>query len=294
MHMQQQVVMLMALLGLLGLLGLASAPQPTDSSSPPVAGPDSGRRGIHWAVGAASDDADFLLGSNSQHWANTSGPVSDITTGILQCCSAVVVNRTGHLLVEYHSQMAPGIFEPYRARGMAVYVDIDPAEGEDEPGTPGPALGLNCSNPPTAAEEELGCVTPGDICNAALARKHAFAAEVLALTIDFDITGVSVDWEYAYGNNQTCFAALWEHVKSVIGPHGKQFAPWVSNGGGWETGPGDADAEWDYWSYLVPAQSAPRISQAQESVATRQLKLILAACVCCMVGSLFGSRSRTS
>ena len=29
-----------------------------------------------------------------------------------------------------------------------------------------------------------------------------------------------------------------------------RFAPWVSNGGGWQSSTGDADAEWDYWSYL--------------------------------------------
>ena len=116
-------------------------------------------------------------GANPGHWGNTSLAVSDITTGILQCCSALVVNRTGHLLVEYISQVNPGVFDNYTRAGLEVYVDIDPAEGEDEPGTPGPAFGLNCSNPPTP--DQKNCVTPGDICNAALSRKDAFAAEVL-------------------------------------------------------------------------------------------------------------------
>jgi hypothetical protein len=65
-----------------------------------------------------------------------------------------------------------------------------------------------------------------------------------------NVTGVSVDWEYSYGNNQTCFVALWAHVAAVLAPHGRKFAPWVDNGGGWQSGPGDADAEWDYRSYL--------------------------------------------
>ena len=72
----------------------------------------------------------------------------------------------------------------------------------------------------------------------------------LAFTLKWEVAGISVDWEYSYGNNQTCFVELWSFVHGVIAPHGKGFAPWVSNGGGWNGGPGNADAEWDYMSYL--------------------------------------------
>ena len=197
------------------------------------------RRGVQWALGVASgkntsgsDVPDFLLGSNPHRWANTSLRVSDITTGILQCCSGLVVNISGHLLIEYpEGEIAPHVFDAYTARGLEVFVDVDPAEGEFEAGTPRPAIGLNCSNPPTADQHD--CTTPADICAAALARKEAFAAEVLAFTLEWGVSGISVDWEYSYGNNQTCFVELFSFVHGVIAPHGKGFAPWVSNGGGW-------------------------------------------------------------
>jgi hypothetical protein len=220
------------------------------------------KRGIQWAVGTVgqgglADPAPFLLGPNPHKWGNTSLSVSDITTGILQCCSGMVINISGHLLEAYPSQTGLHQYNAYAEAGMAVFIDIDPAEGEHERanatvGEPGgPVIGLNCSNPPAAAEKKRGhCVTPADICSAALARKEAFAGEVLAFVLSRNVTGVSVDWEYAYGNNQTCFAALWAHVAAVLAPHGKSFAPWVSNGGGWQGGTGDADAEWDYQSYL--------------------------------------------
>ena len=127
---------------------------------------------------------------------------------------------------------------------MEVYIDIDPAEGEHERsnatvGQPGgPAIGLNCSNPPTATQKN--CVTPGDICSAALARKDDFAAEVLAFVLSRNVSGISIDWEYAYGNNQSCMVSLFSFVAAQLAPHGKGFAPWVSNGGGWQGGPGDA------------------------------------------------------
>ena len=233
-----------------------AATQPVSAPAKPRA-----QRGIQWAVGAVglggpADPAPFLLGSNPHRWGNTSLSVSDITTGVLQCCSGLVINITDHLLEAYPSQTWLHQYDAYAAASMAAYIDIDPAEGEHERanatvGEPGgPAIGLNCSNPPTAAEMKKGCITPADICSAALARKEAFADEVLAFVLSRNVTGVSVDWEYAYGNNQTCFAALWAHVAAVLAPHGREFAPWISNGGGWSSTRGDADAEWDYQSYL--------------------------------------------
>jgi hypothetical protein len=219
---------------------------------PQVAAP--GRRGIEWATGGAPALQPFLLGSNPEHWANTSQPVSDITTGVLQCCAGLGINLTGHLLEVYPSQTQLDMYTPFAQRGVEVYIDIDPAEGEHERanatvGEPGGlAVGLNCSNPPTPTQKH--CVTPGDICSAALARKEAFAAEVLAFVMSRNVSGISMDWEYAYGNNQTCMVALFSFVAAQLAPHGKGFAPWVSNGGGWQSSPGDADAEWDYWSYL--------------------------------------------
>ena len=51
--------------------------------------PLGGRRGIEWATSGSHSLEPFLLGSNPQHWANTTKPVSDITTGVLQCCAGL-------------------------------------------------------------------------------------------------------------------------------------------------------------------------------------------------------------
>eukprot|EP01046_Picozoa_sp_COSAG06_P003188 COSAG06_NODE_120_length_23106_cov_18.311862_30_plen_384_part_00 len=204
------------------------------------------KRGVFWAVGRDSPSAvDFLLGNNTRHWANTSLPVSEMTRGILQCCNSVAINRSGHLLADYHNatqgQLRPGAFAPFRQRDVDVFVDIGAAEG---------AGGLNCSNVPQSGSPNSTCVTPAQICQAALLRKEAFAAEVLALTMDHNLSGVTVDWEYQYGNNQTCFAALWRHVSGVLSVHQKAFAPFVNNGGGWQGPDWYVSTEWDYWSYL--------------------------------------------
>lgn len=209
------------------------------------------RRGVYWGIAAADQGTvSFLLGPNPAHWGNSSLPVSDITKGVVHCCSALVINRTGHLLVAYPDQVKPGAYSPFAAKGVETFVTIAAAEGSFEPGTEAPALGLNCSNPPAAGEEN--CVTPADLCHAALGRKEAFAAEVLAMTLKHNLSGVSVDWEYGYGNDIKCFAALWAYVRSEIGKHGKQFAPWVDNGGGWASNPGMSDDEWSYCTRRAP------------------------------------------
>jgi len=153
------------------------------------------QRGVFWAVGRESPSAvDFLLGNNTRHWANTSLPVSEMTRGILQCCNSVAINRSGHLLADYHnatqSQLRPGAFAPFQQRDVDVFVDIGAAEG---------AGGLNCSNVPQSGSPNSTCVTPAQICQAALLRKEAFAAEVLALTMDHKLSGVTVDWEFNTG-----------------------------------------------------------------------------------------------
>ena len=60
-----------------------------------------------WAASGDPGLQPFLLGSNPQHWANTSLPVSDITTGVLQCCAGLGINLTGHLLEVYPTCTSP-------------------------------------------------------------------------------------------------------------------------------------------------------------------------------------------
>ena len=151
---------------------------------------------------------------------------------------ALVINRTGHLVTAYPCTINASRFAPYRLANMSVFIDIGAATGTAEESCgaaagPFPVLGLNCSNPPqpNAHPPQTDCVTPADLCYAALARKEDFGQEVLSFLVSHDLQGISLDWEDSYGNDMRCFRALWMHVKSIIGPHGKELSPWVSNGG---------------------------------------------------------------
>lgn len=65
-----------------------------------------------------------------------------------------------------------------------------------------------------------GSVTASSVCQAALARKEAYAQELLAIAQRERIAGFATDWEDATGNNMTCFNALWGYVSGVLKPHG--------------------------------------------------------------------------
>ena len=131
---------------------------------------------------------------------------------------------------------------------MSVVVDVGntPAHMACEACKSKAWVGLNCSDPPTAAQHD--CITPADLCAAALARKEQFAQEVLAFTQQYKVDGVSVDWETQSGNDPSCFRDLWSHVVSAIRPHGKTFTAWVTNAGG-QNGGGNT-LEWNYSNYL--------------------------------------------
>jgi hypothetical protein len=215
------------------------------------------RRGLRWAVSAAKPGIDdFLLHDNNGSWANTSLSVTNATLGIdagfMPSGAALVINRSGHLFESYPCTLNASRFAKYRAAGMFATVDVGPADDSHERSCPDMnltvAAGLNCSNPPRPNEHN--CVTPGDLCRAALARKEDFSAELLDYLLRHDLSGVTIDWENPYGNDMPCFRELWMHVKAVIGPHGKSFNPWVSNGGAYTPSRGNADYEWNYTAYL--------------------------------------------
>ena len=215
------------------------------------------QRGLRWAVSAANPGIDdFLLHGNNGSWANTSLSVTNATVGIdagfMPCGAALVINRSGHLLESYPCTLNATRFAKWRAAGMFATVDIGPAHGCHESSCPDRnltiAAGLNCSNPPRP--DQHNCVTPGDLCRAALARKGDFSAELLDYLLSHDLDGVTLDWENPYGNDMPCFRELWMHVKAVIGSHGKTFAPWVSNGGAYTPLKGNDDYEWNYTAYL--------------------------------------------
>eukprot|EP01043_Picozoa_sp_COSAG02_P055487 COSAG02_NODE_6437_length_3569_cov_1.906916_4_plen_416_part_00 len=223
----------------------------------PPGQPPARRRGLRWAVSAANAGIDdFLLHDNNVSWANTSLSVTNATLGIdagfMPSGAALVINRSGHLFESYPCTLNASRFAKWRAAGMFATVDIGPADDSHERSCPDSKLtiaaGLNCSNPPRS--DEHSCVTPGDLCRAALARKEDFSAELLDYLLRHDLSGITVDWENPYGNDMPCFRELWMHVKAVIGPHGKSFSPWVSNGGAYTPNKGNDDYEWNYTAYL--------------------------------------------
>ena len=102
-------------------------------------------------------------------------------------------------------------------------------------------------------------VSASAVCQAALARKEAYAQELLGIAQREKIGGFITDWEDASGNNMTCFNALFAYVSSVIRPKGLQMSMSMDNSN--HQGPMDLNstepwsAEWD-WKGAVDWGSA--------------------------------------
>lgn len=195
----------------------------------PTALPTPVRKQLRWYVGnpAHGDVESFLLGDNPSHLANTTARVDDITGGVYQCCSQFRLNASGQL----QGPAAPG-YNTSAWAGLDMFVSI--------------AAAANC----TAASPTPGCVTPGDICSAALARGSAFVDEVLAMTQVFALRGINLDWEFGYGNNVSCFSALWGSVAAALHARNQQLAISIDDSAGRDFSP-NATAwayEWD-WIY---------------------------------------------
>jgi hypothetical protein len=80
----------------------------------------------------------------------------------------------------------------YVAAGKSVHVNIDPQ-------------GASGTHPTTTAAA---------VCGAALARKEAYAVELLAIARREGLGGYITDWEDAVGNDMACFNALFGYVSS--------------------------------------------------------------------------------
>ena len=242
-------------------------------------------RGIRWAVNEPAAVAPWLL-YGATGWANTSHAVSSATVGII-VQPVFSINTSGSecnnawsivclfsscpdrallsavITASYPDKLNDSSLTAYATAGHDIILDIGPWIGsiggfvDRSGGYTGPTQeGLNCSSL-TTQKEALAkhCVFPDQIIRAALARKEAFAIEVLALLKENKATGFGVDWETSYGNNQTNAAALWGYVKSVIKPHGMKFMPWMTNGGGVDMGPYNFAYCSDYMKLLPFADS---------------------------------------
>ena len=240
-------------------MALTLAPVAVLAASLLVGAPTLARgRGIRWAVNEPSAAAPWLL-HNATGWANTSRAVSSATVGIV-VLPVFAINTTGHLTAAYPDKLLDGSLDAYAAAGHEIVLDVGPWVGSSggfvdrSGGYAGPALqGLNCSS--LTSEKEAAakhCVLPDQIIRAALARKEAFAAELLAVLSNSKATGFTTDWETSYGNNQTNAASLWGYVKHVAASRGGSttFMPWISNGGGVNMGPSNYAYCWDYFPLL--------------------------------------------
>jgi hypothetical protein len=175
---------------------------------------------------------DFIVGNNSLGWANTTKgfDVSAYTRTVYQCCNGFLLGADGMQGYVHGPNNGTDTWgqADYVAASKSVYVNIDP-EG---------ASGTHPTN------------TASAVCNAALARKEAYAQELLAIAKRERLGGFITDWEDAVGNNMTCFNALFGYVSSVLKPHGLGVS--MSMDASNHEGPMDSNstdpwsAEWDW------------------------------------------------
>eukprot|EP00038_Savillea_parva_P005864 m.160364 g.160364 ORF g.160364 m.160364 type:complete len:371 (-) comp11935_c0_seq1:339-1451(-) len=193
----------------------------------------SSKKSIDMYLNFPSRVTDFFLGHNTQHWANTTVDISGVTGTVYQCCNGFLLGADGRQT--YLSQHGNGTYgnnswgqAAFVAAGKRVIVNIDPT---------------------TSAT-----VTAADVCLTTLARKEAYANELIAIASHENIQGFTLDWEDATGNDVGCFNKLWGYVSSAIAPHGLTVSVSVDNSN--HQGPMDDNStlpwstEWDWQGYV--------------------------------------------
>lgn len=139
---------------------------------------------------------DFIIGNNSEHWANTSVDISAHTRTVYQCCNGFLLGADGMQVYSHGPNNGTNSWgqSAFIAAGKRIVVNIDPQ--------------INSS------------VSASDVCQAALDRKEEYAQELLIIATRERLSGFITDWEDATGNNMTCFNALFGYVSSVLRPKG--------------------------------------------------------------------------
>ena len=139
------------------------------------------RKSLRWYIDNLPRVQPFLLGDNPAGTLNTSVKVSDITSGVYECCNAPMgaIGSDGVLhFAEPTLPSPPWNVSAFASASVDTYMSLS-LQGDRRPGKPQPC---NISGGPA------GCWTAGDSCNAALGRVDAFADEVMGLIEAYGLT----------------------------------------------------------------------------------------------------------
>ena len=191
------------------------------------------KKTIDFFVNFPTRTVDFLLGNNSNHWANSSALVSPHVGTIFQCCNGFELGADGRQEYLHH----PGHEKLNNTWSQAAFVQANKRV-------------LVNLDPRTNAT-----VTAAMICKAALARKESYADELIRIATRERISGFTLDWEQADGNDVGCFNELWSYVASALRPHNLSVSVCIDDSN--HQGPMDLNStqpwstEWD-WLGFVP------------------------------------------
>lgn len=157
------------------------APPPRQPIKPPRA---SAKR-IRWFVGNDANWGCLLSKAN----------FSNITDGVIQCCSGVGFGPDGQWL---GGVLNEEFFGPFLMAGKERYATVMMYAGNST--YPG-----------------------GDLCTGMLANKEAIAQQMLQSALASNLTGYNLDVELGYNNSVKCFVELWSFVGDALRKHGVQL-----------------------------------------------------------------------
>jgi hypothetical protein len=116
----------------------------------------------------------------------------EVCTGILPCCGEIYIQANGSVDFRYPANASR--YQPFLRAGKTVHVTIS---GES------PQV------------------------DAAFARKEAFVAEVQALALRLNLTGLTLDFEDGRGDNITKWISLWSGVRDALHQQGQTLGSCV-------------------------------------------------------------------
>lgn len=200
---------------------------PLASAAPPIA------KSVDMYLNNFPRVEDFTLGPNSAHWANSSSAISGVTRTFVGCCNTFELGADG---IQEYTHAHNGSYATdswgqgnYVAAGKRVLVSI--------------GLRVNAT------------VSASDICHAALARKEAYAAELIGIALHESLDGFNLDWEFATGNDVGCMNELWAYVTQQFGPHNLSMVVSIDDSN--HQGPMDLNStapwssEWDWEGFVA-------------------------------------------
>jgi hypothetical protein len=112
---------------------------------------------------------------------------SDVCTGVLPCCGEIRIQANGSVGFKYPDNVT-NRYEPFLRAGKTVHVTINGKSAE---------------------------------IDAAFAHKEVFVAEVQALALRLNLTGLTLDFEDGSGDNITKWISLWGDVRDALHQQGQ-------------------------------------------------------------------------